>query len=66
MNNIQKKLSEWAEKAYSFYYPKAKKLNLDFYTQSDLTLLSDDKPVELMVIGIGIVFTTDYYSIFYR
>ena len=53
MNNIQKKLSEWAEKAYSFYYPKAKKLNLDFYTQSDLTLLSDDKPVELMVIGIN-------------
>lgn len=50
---IQSKLEEWAEEAYSFYYPKAKELDVDFYTQSDLTLVSEKDPVRLMVIGIN-------------
>ncbi|MDY5858570.1 MAG: hypothetical protein SPK09_05015 [Porphyromonas sp.] len=52
-DKIQSKLEEWAEKAYSFYYPKAKELDMDFYTQSDLTLISEKEPVRLMVIGIN-------------
>lgn len=51
--NIQEKLRTWAEEAYEFYSREARRLDLDFYTQSDLTLLTDDKPVELMVIGIN-------------
>jgi hypothetical protein len=51
--NIQEKLRAWADAAYDFYSKEAYKLKLDFYTQSDLTLLTDDKPVELMVIGIN-------------
>lgn len=53
MSEIQDKLKKWAEEAYDFYLPKARDLHLDFYTQSDLTCISDDKPVELMVIGIN-------------
>lgn len=52
-DKIQSKLEEWAEKAYSFYYPKAKELDMDFYTQSDLTLISEKEPVRLMAIGIN-------------
>lgn len=51
--NIQEKLRAWAEEAYIFYSEKARNLDIDFYTQSDLTLLTDDKPVELMVVGIN-------------
>ena len=51
--NIQEKLRAWADAAYDFYSKEAYTLDLDFYTQSDLTLLTDDKPVELMVIGIN-------------
>lgn len=51
--NIQEKLRAWADVAYDFYSKEAYTLDLDFYTQSDLTLLTDDKPVELMVIGIN-------------
>lgn len=51
--NIQEKLRLWAEEAYEFYSKEARVLDLDFYTQSDLTQLTDDKPVELMVIGIN-------------
>lgn len=51
--NIQEKLRAWAEEAYRFYSEKARNLDIDFYTQSDLTLLTDDKPVELMVVGIN-------------
>ena len=51
--NIQEKLRAWAEEAYEFYSREARRLDLDFYTQSDLTLLTDDNPVELMVIGIN-------------
>ena len=53
MVNIQEQLKVWAKETYDFYLSRAKELDLDFYTQSDLTLLSDDKPVELMVIGIN-------------
>ena len=53
MSNIEEKLKKWASEAYNFYRPKAEELNMDFYTQSDLSLLTDDKPVELMVIGIN-------------
>ena len=51
--NIQEKLRLWAEEAYEFYSKEAEILDLDFYTQSDLTQLTDDKSVELMVIGIN-------------
>ena len=51
--NIQEKLRQWAEDTYEFYSKEARILDLDFYTQSDLTQLTDDKPVELMVIGIN-------------
>lgn len=51
--NVQEKLRAWAEEAYEFYSKEARILDLDFYTQSDLTILTDDKPVELMVIGIN-------------
>lgn len=51
--NIQEKLRLWAEEAYEFYSKEARILDLDFYTQSDLAQLTDDKPVELMVIGIN-------------
>ena len=51
--NIQEKLRAWAEETYRFYSEKARNLDIDFYTQSDLTLLTDDKPVELMVVGIN-------------
>lgn len=51
--NIQEKLRLWAEETYEFYSKEARVLDLDFYTQSDLTQLTDDKPVELMVIGIN-------------
>lgn len=51
--NIQEKLRLWAEETYEFYSQEARILDLDFYTQSDLTLLTDDKPVELMVVGIN-------------
>lgn len=53
MEGIQRKLIDWAKETYDFYYPKAKELNMDFYTQSDLTLLSEQIPVTLMVIGIN-------------
>lgn len=53
MEEIQRKLIDWAKETYDFYYPKAKELNMDFYTQSDLTLLSEQAPVNLMVIGIN-------------
>lgn len=53
MSNIEEKLKKWASEAYNFYRPKAEELNMDFYTQSDLSLLTDDKPVELMIIGIN-------------
>ena len=51
--NIQKKLKAWAVRTYEFYSKEARNLDLDFYTQSDLTLLTGDMPVELMVIGIN-------------
>lgn len=51
--NIQEKLRQWAVATYEFYSKEARILDLDFYTQSDLTQLTDDKPVELMVIGIN-------------
>ena len=53
MYKIQEELKEWAEETYNFYLPLASKLNMDFYTQSKLTDITDDKPVELMVIGIN-------------
>lgn len=53
MEEIQRKLIDWAKETYDFYYSKAKELNMDFYTQSDLTLLSEQAPVNLMVIGIN-------------
>lgn len=53
MSKIQDELKKWAKEAYEFYRPRAEKLHMDFYTQSDLTSISDDKPVELMVIGIN-------------
>ncbi len=53
MSEIQDKLKKWAKEAYNFYRPRAKNLNMDFYTQSALTELTDDTPVELMVIGIN-------------
>lgn len=55
MEEIQKELEDWAKKAYDFYYPKAKELDMDFYTQSNLRLISEDEPVHLMVIGINLV-----------
>ena len=36
--NIQEKLRAWADVAYDFYSKEAYTLDLDFYTQSDLTL----------------------------
>lgn len=60
MSKIQEKLSQWASEAYNFYRPKAEELNIDFYTQSDLSLLTDDKRVELMVIGINPGFGGDF------
>lgn len=52
-DKIQSKLYDWAKGAYDFYYPKAKELDMDFYTQSDLTVISEKNPVRLMVIGIN-------------
>ncbi len=40
-DKIQSKLKKWAKGAYDFYYPKAKELDMDFYTQSDLTVISE-------------------------
>lgn len=42
-DKIQSKLKKWAKGAYDFYYPKAKELDIDFYTQSDLTIISEKK-----------------------
>ena len=53
MESIQKRLTAWAEETCQFYLPKAKELDMDFYTQSDLTLISGDQPVELIVVGIN-------------
>ncbi|WP_276775284.1 hypothetical protein [Porphyromonas endodontalis] len=53
MKRIQERLEDWAKEAYDFYYPKAKELDMDFYTQSNLRLISEDEPVHLMVIGIN-------------
>ena len=53
MEEIQKELEDWAKEAYAFYYPKAKELDMDFYTQSSLRSISEDEPVHLMVIGIN-------------
>lgn len=53
MKGIQERLEDWAKEAYDFYYPKAKELDMDFYTQSSLKLISEDEPVHLMVIGIN-------------
>lgn len=53
MKGIQERLEDWAKEAYDFYYPKAKELDMDFYTQSSLRSISEDEPVHLMVIGIN-------------
>ena len=56
-------LKEWAEETYNFYLPLASKLNMDFYTQSKLTDITDDKPVELMVIGLILVMVVRFLKI---
>ena len=39
MKGIQERLEDWAKEAYDFYYPKAKELDMDFYTQSNLVVI---------------------------
>ena len=63
MCKIQEELKEWAEETYNFYLPLASKLNMDFYTQSKLTDITDDKPVELMVIGLILVMVVRFLKI---
>lgn len=60
MSRIQEQLKDWVQRAYNFYEPKAKTLNIDYYTQSALNVLEDDTPVELMIIGINPGYGGDY------
>jgi hypothetical protein len=50
---IQEELKKWASDAYKFYDTLAYDLDMDYYTQSDLSLITDRNPVKLMVIGIN-------------
>ena len=43
--NIQEKLRAWADVAYDFYSKEAYTLDLDFDTQAELTLVTDDSAV---------------------
>ena len=51
--NIQEEIVKWAEKTVREYHEIAsrKEVNLAYYTQSDLSLISE-KP-ELMIVGIN-------------
>ncbi len=51
--NIQEKIEKWAEKTVKKYHEIAsrKEVNLAYYTQSDLSLLSEEP--KLMIIGIN-------------
>ena len=52
-NNIQAKLEKWAEDTVKAYHQIATRddVNIAYYTQSDLSLLSEEP--ELMIVGIN-------------
>ena len=49
--NLQHSLYEWAERVVSVYNPIAKKVGLNYYTQSNLSLLNSAP--KLLLLGIN-------------